>query len=857
MKKKLLFIFILLMLVPNFVLAENVKNKMDKIEKESIYEVKEKTIVKLHAFPYDDSSLGSNTPYQAFVITDDYYIFARANNDGGAAIIFRDKTTYSVKHAESYGITGANGMAYDVDENKVYVSSGTSSVVEINCEDFSKGEVHSVTGSSLAYNYDAREFVTVDSNGKGHIYDKEFKEKSTFDASIYPRYNDISYGDDNLFLATHNETGKSLYDKVGKEKNLIYVYTRYGKYIESYYMNKLPEQTSTELQSIYIKDDIAYLLFQDGVVYSAPTVLNGNLQATTRFFDGAKFINVIRNSFSSLDYYIYTTIAWAIQGIFDLALLRPDVAQVREVIQKLYVFLGIFMFFKLTATFINYLLNPQDLLDRSKGVRKLLRNTVVALVLLIMLPSIFDIIYRGQKVFLPMVPKIILNQTQDKADKDVTKYSEDVAVIIIQPFFHPNYSTPDKEYASIDGTKEITSLKEFSQHVNDVSPLGKDTKNFAYSYSYSYVLTSIVGMISLALVVGITVTIAVRIFKLLFLEMIAPIPLMENISPYDNGSGPLTVWLKEVILSFLDLFFKVGLMYLVVYFAEAIKTNDMFITWENAEGTGITPLRLLYLKSFLIVGLLYAVYKLPVVLRRSFGIKDKDATIVSSFLSGITGFGNGIALGLASGSGFRGSLAQGIQEMNANYRNSINKSLKSAWSDVELETSQNSKQERKGVLDKLDENVINHNLEVNANKRKPIDRDSVNKARNKWQENQKNAKIAEANYNSIVANGRQDNETEEEYNDRRTAAYEEWQKKQNITKISENDYSLSKEVLENSDSSYQAAVNEKTKSDLAVADSKGRSSITYYRESSSSSESSQSSENSQSSLEENNTLEIN
>ena len=220
----------------------------------------------------------------------------------------------------------------------------------------------------------------------------------------------------------------------------------------------------------------------------------------------------------------------------------------------------------------------------------------------------------------------------------------------------------------------------------------------------------------------------------------------------------------------MDLFFKVGLMYLVVYFAEAIKTNDMFITWENAEGTGITPLRLLYLKSFLIVGLLYAVYKLPVVLRRSFGIKDKDATIVSSFLSGITGFGNGVALGLASGSGFRGSLAQGIQEMNANYRNSINKSLKSAWSDVELETSQNSKQERKGVLDKLDENVINHNLEVNANKRKPIDRDSVNKARNKWQENQKNAKIAEANYNSIVANGRQDNETEEEYNDRRTAA---------------------------------------------------------------------------------------
>ena len=61
------------------------------------------------------------------------------------------------------------------------------------------------------------------------------------------------------------------------------------------------------------------------------------------------FNDFIRDLFCSIDYFIYSSIEWVTQGIFDIAELRTNVDLVEDVRDKIYIILGIFMLFKISA----------------------------------------------------------------------------------------------------------------------------------------------------------------------------------------------------------------------------------------------------------------------------------------------------------------------------------------------------------------------------------------------------------------------------------------------------------------------------------------------------------------------------
>ena len=355
------------------------------------------------------------------------------------------------------------------------------------------------------------------------------------------------------------------------------------------------------------------------------------------------------------------------------------------------------------------------------------------------------------------------------------------------------------EFASIDGSKDIQSLDDFVKHINDVSPFGRDGKNPGYSYEYRYLLSSIVGMISLFLLIGITVSAASRFFKLLVLEILAPIPVLLNISPYRDENNPFTEWLKEVGITFFDLFIKVGFMYMILYLAFEIKDNNMFITWESAEGMGITPLRLLYLKSLLTVGLLIFVYKSPKYINKMFGLDKHDGSFLGSVTSSVVGFGSGLVSGFASGQGIRGSLREGVRGMQESYRREVNERLKNAWSDVDAETQLDANKLKANVNRTFQDKVNLSKADVEYRK-STLNAKSVEYSR----ENLKNANLAmqadENKYREIVEAGPFEGEDEKEYEERRTRAYVDWQNKIKVQKIAEKDYSSSQTVYNNSTS---------------------------------------------------------
>ncbi|MBR4262187.1 MAG: hypothetical protein IKQ35_02350 [Bacilli bacterium] len=520
------------------------------------------------------------------------------------------------------------------------------------------------------------------------------------------------------------------------------------------------------------------------------------------------FNNFIRNLFCSIDYFIYSSIEWVTQGIFDISELRTNINIVSQVRNKLYVLLGIFMLFRISITLINYMINPEQMTDRERGIRNLVGKTIAMIALLIMLPTIFGFLYRAQKAFLPVLPRVLLGKNVEKVTETVTKNSNQMAVTVLQAFFHPYYSEKaSDEFASINGAKEIEDLDDFVQHVNDTNyidiPLLGDGVT-GYSYEYRFFLSTIVGMVILGLLLSLTLDIAIRLFKMLILEMLAPIPIIGSIAPSNGRDSPFQSWLKELTITFADIFIKLSLVYLVLYFVTELNNNSLFVTWESAEGSKINPLRLMYLKVFLIVGLLIFAQQAPKFIRKIFGIRDGDeGNFLGSVAGGISGFGSGLISGAISGQGLRGAISGGVQGASAGYQNALakgNASIRSSsFGENGLARDGSRGNSKSGILANLQNLSSNSKLRAESSKANISD-SSLENARTTWQQAQNLAYEAEGNYRNLIAAGPQEGESVQDYNNRRTTAYNDWQTKASRAKEAESNYQTTRASYEKSGS---------------------------------------------------------
>lgn len=70
--------------------------------------------------------------------------------------------------------------------------------------------------------------------------------------------------------------------------------------------------------------------------------------------------------------------------------------QISNLVNHIYALLGIFMLFKVSFSLLQYIVDPNSFRDSSKGMGKLITNVLVALVLLVSVPSIFSVLMEFQ-----------------------------------------------------------------------------------------------------------------------------------------------------------------------------------------------------------------------------------------------------------------------------------------------------------------------------------------------------------------------------------------------------------------------------------------------------------------------------
>ena len=354
---------------------------------------------------------------------------------------------------------------------------------------------------------------------------------------------------------------------------------------------------------------------------------------------------------------IYSLVSLVTQGFFNLSyiqIFKSDV--VEEITARLYVVLAVFMIFKLAFSLIQYLVNPDQVNDKTAGMGKLVSRTATAFIMLIAVPIIFTEFIFGppnaepdhtyQAIIARAIPRIILANNVD-ADTDVGRsMGETMAATAFSAFVQPRETC---EGAPSLTTATISDIADATYQRCSEAVEGGESSIFAYDYNW--LLGLAVGLIMLVIMLFFTVDIAIRAIKLGILRIVAPIPIVTYIDPQSAKDGAFNNWLKALISTFLELFIKVAVIYIIIFIINELTSAQGGIF----ENTGFDTGEQIYATVFIIIGMLLFAVQASGFIKNIFGIKDAGGSAGLAALMGGAGAllaGGGLAgaaLGMASG----------------------------------------------------------------------------------------------------------------------------------------------------------------------------------------------------------------
>lgn len=251
-----------------------------------------------------------------------------------------------------------------------------------------------------------------------------------------------------------------------------------------------------------------------------------------------------------------------------------------------------------------------------------------------------------------------------------------------------------KEYKTDNGTKDAGLYLAFGDQTNVYQTYAQGVAqqnydlmfrqaivelsvNDKYVMDYKYLISTVVGVVTLYMLVVFCIDIAVRSVKLGFLQMIAPIPIISYVDPKSGKDGMFKKWTNMCVKTYLDLFIRLFALFFGIYIISLIGTFKDVMDGETISD-GIVNV-------FLIIGVLIFVKKLPEILKETLGFeggtfKDFKTNPIHGLAAGALGGAVGALTGaglsrLATGSisGLMGGKSfaetwKNTRDKNAKYR---------------------------------------------------------------------------------------------------------------------------------------------------------------------------------------------
>ena len=136
-------------------------------------------------------------------------------------------------------------------------------------------------------------------------------------------------------------------------------------------------------------------------------------------FDAGKIWDVIYGFFVTIDTVIYKFVGWLYELYMLISSARIFRTETFEIfINRIYIILGVIMLFFLAYTILKNIADPDSFAKGDSSMGKIISNTVISLVLIAILPTIFTFLYQAQEILLEenIIGKIILGNYSYSTD---------------------------------------------------------------------------------------------------------------------------------------------------------------------------------------------------------------------------------------------------------------------------------------------------------------------------------------------------------------------------------------------------------------------------------------------------------
>lgn len=348
------------------------------------------------------------------------------------------------------------------------------------------------------------------------------------------------------------------------------------------------------------------------------------------------------------DSLIYSIAAYCLQAFFEIARFNINSNSingtnvVEAIMYRVMVLGGVYALFRLGISLINYIINPPDADTASKNGSKIVKNTVIAILLLASSKFIFDFLYDFST---SVIDNGTIQQIIYGPEAEYPDYSEEqTSKSFVNGVFLILFKRGDDTTFTSDAAKAAVS------HVASGEASILTLSDYAYSSDFHYIpiLTTVVGIMLIYYFGSFAIELGVRLFKLFILQVISPIPIILSIDPKQNKK--LSNFAKAYSGIYISLFIRIVTVYMAFVLLNLIEgIFGQLGKLTDTATTGFISLDATFLvEIILIIACFQAARELPKLIEEALGTKLGLGDAGKGFKSVLMGSVGG-TLGLMTG----------------------------------------------------------------------------------------------------------------------------------------------------------------------------------------------------------------
>lgn len=310
-----------------------------------------------------------------------------------------------------------------------------------------------------------------------------------------------------------------------------------------------------------------------------------------------------------------------------------DMNDYKTIVSRIYVILGMIMLFSLAYSLLKAVINPDEFAKGENSFPKLIKNVIVSLVIIAVLPTVFSVAFNLQNSILNQntIPKLIFGNDTDYDTATKEDAGEMMSYNVMSAFLHPNVEwCNEKGYEIEEGTdinlsncaskikgdggwlvtngEDLKSVTEkFNAGTYDISAFNDFGESAAAGkVTYNVFISTVAGVFLLYVLLNFCFDMAVRVVKLMFFQIIAPIPVICRVIPGGKLKDVFSDWMKKTISTYLEVFIRIAIMYLGVFMISQVVNN-----FSNVNFGSLGVSQKLIAKALIIMGVVIFMRQAP------------------------------------------------------------------------------------------------------------------------------------------------------------------------------------------------------------------------------------------------------